>query len=191
MFDPTPATPALEFSDASDPPNAPNRFLLLPAELRVRVYNFLASPRAPSKDYAGFYFTCKQIRQELEEEYVKGFAKSFNAINASWPTPGSLQIESGMPQTIADTQNLIINTPLESMITKGSASFQITSALRPLLCLHVQHMSLRFKRTSNVSLLLLVAMWCSGIGRNPAVHPWICVGSFRVVMLQFEDDTSV
>jgi hypothetical protein len=48
--------------------------LELPAELRLRIYNFVVSTiplSAPPAQYAGLLYSCKFIRQELEPEILK------------------------------------------------------------------------------------------------------------------------
>lgn len=87
----------------------PFPFLRLPFELRLQVYGYIAEavPRTtPMAMYSGFYLSCRQIKQEFEDEYMKAYTPYITHVANKLP-PHEARLLS-IPSTFATAQHITI-----------------------------------------------------------------------------------
>jgi hypothetical protein len=92
---------------AAIPTMSPFPFLELPIELRFQIYGYVAEavPRsAPMIKFAGLYLSCRQIKEEFEDEYMKAYTRYTTELASTLRRSRLLAI----PTTFATAQRLAV-----------------------------------------------------------------------------------
>lgn len=109
-------------------------FLDLPAELRVQVYAYVVVPSdAPFSAYHGLYFSCKQVKNELDTEgprllhsYISDLNRLDSAIQLSTTSAFSSPLHLHFAVNTADTKRILFSDLLELVLAHHVYSITIS-----------------------------------------------------------------
>lgn len=132
----------------------------LPAELRLQVYSCLATPLSSSPSgYSGLYLSCKQIRNEMEANFVKRAPKAIKEAYSNI----DLRVRIGYTPSIKFHQlsQLTIAIPRWALDARNEQhQLEILDSLGPVIGLHLSGLTIivfenTIPDTSPVSIHLL------------------------------------
>jgi hypothetical protein len=106
--------PRMDFLNSNPRPplrQPQSRFLSLPAELRLNIYQFMDLPPMPGKgEWVGCFFTCRQIKQEMQHEALKQYEPFHKELVARFKSVHSATIAESA-QDVCRTLALTISLP--------------------------------------------------------------------------------
>jgi hypothetical protein len=102
---------------------APMSFLALPAEIRVKIYNYLLPRKVPHSHWAGLR-CCKTRRNEFDHEALKDVRRFYTAINGKDTCPWPLQTLIA-PRSMAQIGTLRIHISKSGMLDSHHTNRQI------------------------------------------------------------------
>ncbi|KAF2731906.1 hypothetical protein EJ04DRAFT_609777 [Polyplosphaeria fusca] len=115
------------------------RFLALPVEIRVLVYEPLFPPCIPMSEVQGLVLLCKFLNREFRGESIRKFRLYLKHLekewNKSYPTPPRLLLLT----QFSDLNNLTVTLPLNAITDDQQAPF-----LGALLALHLKTLKINF-----------------------------------------------
>ncbi|KAF2122871.1 hypothetical protein BDV96DRAFT_639429 [Lophiotrema nucula] len=117
-------TAPLLHTSPSPRPSSP--LLRLPAELRLKIYSYVApefSLRHPPSQYTGLIYTCQQTRAELENEFLKGFTTFLNDFKDVMQKRRREIINFKEPTSIYEMGNFMITRQLRPDMFKSEDPF--------------------------------------------------------------------
>ncbi|KAF2686974.1 hypothetical protein K458DRAFT_429874 [Lentithecium fluviatile CBS 122367] len=130
-------------------------FLVLPGEIRNRIYGFCTPVTGYVKEYNGLRFAAKQIRAEYETEALKAMRKYLASIKKEWPHPKELLIIS--PRNFSGLANVTVQLPISMYYPPhGDESLQVGQSnrrrndtkmercLAPLFCLYLSSLTIAY-----------------------------------------------
>lgn len=126
-------------------------FLLLPAEIKLRIYGFCTPFYAHPQEFEGLRRASRQIRNEYEDEALKIMLQYLDGIKEQWPYAAKMHLVP--PRNFGDLRNITIQLPISLYFPKRSREWSKPDSLRntkmelclaPLYSLHISNLAFEF-----------------------------------------------
>jgi hypothetical protein len=160
-------------------------FLLLPAEIRLQIYGIIAIPDTDLvSSYKGLFLSCKQIKDEMEDEFTYVFGKHIQPLKSAMAAelPGSsVQL---VPERFSGSYRLKITLPTLrwTSILATYYRYPKCDAFFSLLKLPLDSLSLNLTLSRDLSTLPDYPRW--GGSREMAIY------QTAMVIFNFNDEVS-